>query len=228
MAEDQEVDLSARRVLWIGAHPDDELFVAPLLGCLRERGAAVGFLIATRGEASRCFRPEGCEPDLATVREEEMRDAAALFGGEAWFADCRDGSGSTPRRVLRAWARDAGGRDALRARFTRVIDAFAPDLMFTFDADHGSTKHPDHMAVGHLVARLPRRAPLLLAESCLSWRMPLTIRPGHRKAFAFDARDWWDWLLRDLACHRSQMRPETIATFADAAEEQRRVWLLQC
>jgi len=34
------VDLDAKRVLWIGAHPDDELFVAPLLGCLRERGAA--------------------------------------------------------------------------------------------------------------------------------------------------------------------------------------------
>ena len=227
MAEDQEVDLDAKRVLWIGAHPDDELFVAPFLGCLRQRGAAIGFLVATRGEQGPCYRAEGCEPDLATVRESEMRDAAAVFGGEAWFADCRDGSGGTPELVLDAWARDAGGIDALDARFARVVDVFAPDLIVALDGNHGSTNHPDHVAAGRIAARLPRRAPLLLAESRLSWRPPLTVSPAVPDAFAFDARNWWVWLMRDLACHRSQMRPETIATFANAAEEQRRVWLLR-
>jgi len=221
-------DLTLARVLWIGAHPDDELFVAPFLGFLRERGATLGFLVATRGEQGPCYRPEGCEPDLATVREAEMRAAAAIFGAEAWFADCRDGSGGTPELVLEAWARDAGGDEALNARFLQRIDAFAPGLIVTLDGNHGSTDHPDHVAAGRVVARLPRRAPLLLAESQLSWRPPLTVSPAVPNAVAFDARDWWDWLLRDLACHRSQIRPETIATFATAPEEQRRVWLLQC
>jgi LmbE family N-acetylglucosaminyl deacetylase len=223
MAEDQEVDLSARRVLWIGAHPDDELFVAPLLGCLRERGAAIGFLVATRGDAGGCHLHEGC--DLAALREQEMRDAAALFGGEVWFADCRDLSAGTPEGVLRAWAGDAGGAEALRARFTRVIDEFGPDLVLSFDENHGSTNHADHMAVGRLVAALPLRAPLLLAESRLSWHAPLRVTAAVPDAFAFDARDWWDWLLRDLACHRTQMPPQTLEAFATAAEEQRRVWL---
>ena len=56
------------RILWFGAHPDDELFVAPWLGAMFDRGAAIGFLVATRGEQGPCYRPEGCAPDLATVR----------------------------------------------------------------------------------------------------------------------------------------------------------------
>src|SRR5437764_15362602 len=114
-------------VLWIGAHPDDELFVAPYLGYLiEERGAKCSFLVATRGERGPCYRPEGCEPDLATVREQEMRAAAALFGGEVTFGDCPDGSGGTPDLVLAAWG-------AKRARFAAAVEAFAPDEIVTLD-----------------------------------------------------------------------------------------------
>jgi LmbE family N-acetylglucosaminyl deacetylase len=218
-------DLAPRRVLWIGAHPDDELFVAPYLGHLRERGATIGFLVATRGEQGPCHRPEGCEPDLATVREAEMRDAAAVFGGEVWFADCRDGSGGTAELVLEAWANDAGGTDALDSRFLSIVNAFAPDLILSFDGHNGVPNHPDHIAAGRMAAHLPLRAPLLLAESRLNWQPPLTVSPAVLDAVAFDARDWWDWLLRDLACHRSQMRPQALAMFAETAAAERRVWL---
>jgi LmbE family N-acetylglucosaminyl deacetylase len=214
------------RVLWIGAHPDDELFIAPYLGMLREtRRATIGFLVATRGEQGPCHRPEGCEPDLATVREAEMRAAAAVFDGEVWFADCRDGSGTPAERVIEEWSRDAGGGDALLARFRRVVDAFAPDEIFAFDPRHGSTNHADHRAAGMVVEMLGLDATLV--ESRLTWRTPLRVEPAVPEAEMFDASPYWHWLLRNLACHRSQFTPGAIEMFANAPAGQRRVWLLR-
>src|SRR5205085_492049 len=65
--------------------------------------ATCGFLVATRGERGPCNRTEGCEPDLATVRTDEMQKAAAVFAGEVTFADCRDMSASDSEEVLRIW-----------------------------------------------------------------------------------------------------------------------------
>src|SRR5204863_829035 len=58
------------RILWIGAHPDDEILISPLLGfhCV-ERGAQCVLLVMTRGEAG----------GPAAVRAAEMQRAANLF-----------------------------------------------------------------------------------------------------------------------------------------------------
>jgi LmbE family N-acetylglucosaminyl deacetylase len=204
---------SGVRVLWIGAHPDDELFVAPYLGKLYEEGATCGFVVATRGERGPCYREEGCEPDLATVREEEMRCAAAIFGGSVEFAGLYDTFGD-----------DWGASEAETIR--PLIERFAPDLILTFDPRNGCTNHEDHRGVGRLVQHLGLPIPTKLVESRLSWRGPLEIAPAVPEATPFDATDWWDFLLRDLACHRSQMRPETIDLFRNAAADQKRVWFL--
>src|SRR5437763_6869991 len=202
------------RILWIGAHPDDELFVAPWLGAMFERGATIAFFVATRGEQGPCYRPEGCAPDLATVREAEMRAAAALFGGDVSFGGCPDGSGGRPEEVLKVWAPQRG-------RFVEAIEAFAPDQIVTLDPHHSG--HADHMAVGRIVTSLGVGAPILLAESRPTWRAPMSILPAVEGAEPFDARAHWQWLIRDLQCHRSQMRPETIAAFADVADDEKKV-----
>ena len=214
------------RILWIGAHPDDELFVAPWLGAMVEsQGAHCGFLVATRGEKGDCHLPEGCLPDLGTVREREMREAAALFGGEVWFAGCRDGVASEPDDVLRIWARDAGGMRALQQRFLGVIEQFRPDRIATFNRWHGCTWHADHRAIGILIQALALPIPVTLAESRLTFDNPLTIEAGDPAAEEFDSRATWDYLMRNLACHRSQMPAEIAGLFACAPLEQRRTWL---
>src|SRR5205085_9096676 len=153
-------------VLWIGAHPDDELFVAPYFGYLiEERGANCAFLVATRGERGPCYRDEGCEPDLATVREEEMRSAAAVFGGDIVFAGFADGTGDS-------W----GNEEAATIR--QHVDQIAPDLILTFDARSGATNHQDHRGIGRVVASLALSAPIRLVESRLNWRAPLEVAPA--------------------------------------------------
>jgi LmbE family N-acetylglucosaminyl deacetylase len=219
--------LASRRVLWIGAHPDDELFVAPLLGELAARRAQIRFLVATRGEQGPCYRAEGCQPDLATVREEEMRCAAAVFGGDVVFAGCRDGSGGTPELVLEAWSRDAGGGAILLERFQRAVDDFAPEAILAFDGSHGATNHPDHIAAGRIVAELALRVPLWLSETRVHWGSEIHISPALPEAVAFDARERWEWLERDLACHRSQMRPGTVRAFMKVPFPERKVWVVK-
>src|SRR5688500_14330528 len=73
--------LPAGHILFIGAHPDDEVVAAPLLGALcAEGGATCSFLVLTKGEGGICSLPV-CSPDLGSVREQEMLASAALFRG---------------------------------------------------------------------------------------------------------------------------------------------------
>src|SRR5687767_6067917 len=62
----------AGHILFIGAHPDDEVVAAPLLGATcAEGGATCSFLVLTKGEGGTCGLPV-CLPDLGSVREKEM------------------------------------------------------------------------------------------------------------------------------------------------------------
>ena len=214
------------RILWVGAHPDDELFIAPWLGAMRKQhDARIDFVVATHGERGDCLRPEGCEPDMATVRDSEMRAAAAIFGGEVAYGGCRDLSAKTAKGVLAEWSRDAGGDEALRKRFHELIARFTPDHLLTFDPSHESDHHSDHRAIALLVDSLGLTVPITYAESELTWRAPLQVTPAVPDAVAFDAGPWWDYLVRDISCHRSQFDARSVEMFTSAAEEQRRVWM---
>jgi LmbE family N-acetylglucosaminyl deacetylase len=215
------------RVLWIGAHPDDELFVAPWLARLRTTaGANIAFLIATRGEHGDCRLALRGDRDLGAIREVEMSDAASSFDGELQFLGWRDGIAQEPKDVLRGWAGDAGGRKALRRQLRAAVDELAPDWIVTFDRRHGCTWHADHRALGTLVQSLGLSIPVTLAESRITFSSPLRIEPGVREAEPVDVSGTWDDLLRDMACHRSQFTPEAIELFRNVPQEQRIVWLL--
>ncbi len=213
------------RILWIGSHPDDELFVAPWLGFLLEQEhAEFGFLVATRGEKGLCLL-ETRDPDLATIRDREMHASARIFQGRVWFADLRDGQGDEPEDVLAAWSSEAGGRDALDQRFRSIIEEFAPDRIVTFNRRHGCSWHADHRAVGLLVQALAMPIPITLAESRPTFSAPFRVVPGVSNVVAFDARDTWSYLIRVLRCHPSQISAETVDLFEHAPQEQRTVFL---
>ena len=74
--------LSARkpRLLWIAAHPDDESLTGGILArtCVRD-GGTCHFFVFTRGRGGECCIPQGCHPDLGTVRHREMVRAARSY-----------------------------------------------------------------------------------------------------------------------------------------------------
>lgn len=153
-------------VLWIGAHPDDEVLLAPLLGqlCVDERRRCA-FIVVTRGENGACRLAEGCHPDVAAVRTLEMEAAAHLFGAELLQGSLPDVFGPDPVGVRRAWAAAAGSIDALLDRLTAAIATVQPAVVISFDPRHGTTCHNAHRALGRLVlqavSRLEGTAPAL-------------------------------------------------------------------
>lgn len=237
--------LAGKRVLWIGAHPDDEATVAPLLGeaCV-ERGARCTFLVVTRGDAGKCKLATGCPPDLATFRVAEMKAAAALYGGEVIQWDLPDGSGASPDDVTKAWAALRGGPDALVEAFRAEIVKAAPDVVVTFDPRHGTSCHPDHRAASAFAVLAIRKLPVaprtLLAEvrfdidtakATIGYVPAVPTDPAMR---TYDASRWlprlgdtsWGFLIAGLRKHASQFDASELAAFAAAPATERRVFLL--
>lgn len=245
-------DLSGRRVMWIGAHPDDEVLAAPWLGdlCIA-RGASCVFLLATRGEAGACALAGGCTPDLATVRSREMQAASALFGATLIQWRLADGSAPAPDAVRRAWADSVGGDGVLVERLAEQILATAPDWVLTFDSRHGSTGHADHRALGDLaeeaLGRVRRTAPASVPDL---WRLAsrVVFEGGLPAGFAptgpgesdgpparllevdagepRDGLDLWQVLIDNARLHPSQFPPVTLEALEAVVDERRRVFLL--
>jgi len=210
------------RVLWVGAHPDDEVLVAPLLAAV----ISPSILVFTRGEAGTCGLPGGCGDDLGAVRSEEMILSAALLHASLtqWSF------GDAPGDVDAVWSAEAGSHAELVRLLEGVIAAERPDLICTFDPNHGSTCHAAHLAVGALVAEAAAetRTPVLFLETSAEF-----LGDGFRfrdadadaDAGAFDARPGWHWLVSDAAVHASQFTAAQIAALRDLPPEERQVWL---
>ncbi len=230
-------------VLWIGAHPDDETFLAPLLGqeCV-DRGRRCGFVVATRGERGSCKRPSVCANDLAGVRDREMVASAARFGGTLEHWDLGDGPAGTPTGVAAAWSGRVGGERALIDRVKQAIVLRAPTEVYTFDPRHGSTCHADHRAIAAVVviaiAELGAAAPTLrLLQSQADLPAPGQVN-GMRAMVAADAAvvrldatvaragggTLWDYLVEVLGLHASQFTDDEVAAFAAVAAAGRAVF----
>jgi LmbE family N-acetylglucosaminyl deacetylase len=140
------------RVAWIAAHPDDEVFS----GCLLARssihyGNPLFFLVLTHGEGGECCLEGGCHPDLATVRGNELKAAADRYRAELqheryWNAPLPVESFPKRHEIHETW-RKAGDPLPLVAT---AIRRFRPDLVLTFDPDHGGTGHPEHQLTSRL------------------------------------------------------------------------------
>ena len=68
-------------LLFVGAHPDDELYAAGLLAALAERDVRIHLVCLTRGEGGTLGNPPvATRETLGTVREAELRRSAAALG----------------------------------------------------------------------------------------------------------------------------------------------------
>jgi LmbE family N-acetylglucosaminyl deacetylase len=138
--------LSARRVLVVAPHPDDEVIAAwGLMRRLLRAGARVEVLVATDGGASHPESRAWPRPRLVAERRRETRRALRALGiapDRIGFLDLPDGGLlDSPDRV-----RATLSRAMRRRRAPQLIVGPMPD-----DA------HGDHRAVALALAALPRR-----------------------------------------------------------------------
>jgi LmbE family N-acetylglucosaminyl deacetylase len=148
------------RVMWVAAHPDDEAMVGSILvkSSLFHKNPLY-MLVLTHGEGGECCRPEGCEPDLATVRVTEMAKVAERYKAElqleSYFnAPLPVESFPTRDELARIWSKKSDPTVLI----ARAIRSYKPDVVFTFDPHNGFTGHPEHQVASRFTTAAIRMA----------------------------------------------------------------------
>lgn len=159
--------VSEQRILFAGAHPDDEWGVAPLLAeaCV-DGGAQCHFVVASEARSYGCVPSIGLRDpvECTRIRREEMQKSAALFGATLDFFGWEDFfysfNQSGMDKTIADWGTAVGDRSSLVARWEKVLREQRPTVVFTLDPRHGSTCHPGHRAAATLLLEAVERLPL--------------------------------------------------------------------
>ena len=167
---------SARRLLGIFAHPDDEVFCAGgTIARAAEAGAEIMIVSATRGEQGQIRDAAvATRRTLGAVREGELRAAAAELGAQ------RVQVLAYPDGTLQHH------RSSLGAAITGIMRQFDPDTVVTFGAD-GGYGHPDHIAISGLTTEAFRA---LARNHYRGQRLYHAVFPPRRTAMAEELAHW--------------------------------------
>jgi N-acetyl-1-D-myo-inositol-2-amino-2-deoxy-alpha-D-glucopyranoside deacetylase/mycothiol S-conjugate amidase len=138
-----------KTILAVLAHPDDESFgMGGTLAYYSSQGVAVHLACATRGEAGT-VDPEflGKHPDIASLREEELRCAAKTLGlTSVTLLGYRDSgmAGSADNKHPNSLV--SAPLEQVSEKIVAEIRRLKPQIVLTFDPV-GGYHHPDHIAV---------------------------------------------------------------------------------
>ena len=159
-----------KRVLVIGAHPDDE--DTELLTILvRGEGAEAAYLSLNRGEGGQnAIGPELGEP-LGLLRTEELLAARRLDGARQFFTRAYDfGFSKTQEETWTHWPRDSVLEDVVR-----IVRRFRPQIVVSIFSGTPRDGHGQHQAAGWAaqeafrLAGDPTRFPQLAREGLAPW-----------------------------------------------------------
>ena len=144
MKQFQFEPLKPKKVLAIGAHPDDIDFCAGgTIALFAAQGADVRYLQITDGSCGSNKPNMSCK-QVAAMRRKEQKAACQIIGGSGVkFLNHHDGTLEVTMK--------------LKSQICEVIRDFQPDVVITMDptmvysAEQGIINHPDHRATGQAV-----------------------------------------------------------------------------
>ena len=178
---------SARRLLGVFAHPDDEVFCAGgTMARAAEAGAEVMIVSASRGEQGQIRDPTAAtRRTLGAVREGELSAAAAELGVQ--------------RVQVLAYPDGAlqHHRSSLGPAIAEIMRRFDPDTVISFGAD-GGYGHPDHVAISELTTEAFR---VLARDHNRAQRLYHAVFPPRRTSMAEELAHW---IAGGAASHRSR------------------------
>ncbi len=202
-----------RRVLAIGAHPDDiEFGCGGTLARWAQDGAEITLLVMTDGSKGTWDR--GLDPaELVAARVEEQQAAADELGAaETVMLDHVDGELAHSRELV--------------ADLCLQIRTARPDVLLTHDPWRRYELHPDHRVTGWAVldAVVAARDHLFFPDQLDGGLEPH--RPGALLLWKAEEQDHWEdiWVTLDrkvaaLLCHSSQS--QTTMGGADSGDQAR-------
>lgn len=162
---------TVRRVLVVGAHPDDE-DTALLSELDRHRGVRAAYLSLTRGEGGQNLIGPELGTGLGLIRTGELMAARRLDGAEQYFSRAYDfGYSKSAEETFRHWP-----RDTLLDDVVWVVRTFRPHVIVSVFSGTEADGHGQHQAAG-LVTREafeaaadPDRFPEHLERGVAPWR----------------------------------------------------------
>ncbi|PJA86522.1 MAG: PIG-L family deacetylase [Candidatus Moranbacteria bacterium CG_4_9_14_3_um_filter_42_9] len=203
------VNFRNKKILVIGAHPDDNDFgAAATMALAAKLGAKIFYVIATKGQRGSNDKKMTGEK-LAKIREQEQRKAAKILEiKEVIFLDYNDGELEVNLK--------------LKEDLVMFLRKYRPDYVFTMDpsrfyykrADFGFINHSDHRAIGE--ATLDACYPLARDAVSFSEHAKIGLKPHKVKEiflFSFmpeeancfiDVTKTLDLKIKALAAHQSQ------------------------
>lgn len=161
---------SVKRVLVIGAHPDDE-DTALLTWLVRGLGADAAYLALNRGEGGQNLIGPELGAGLGLVRTGELMAARELDGADQFFTRAYDfGYSKSAEETFTFWP-----RDSLLADVVAVVRRFRPQIIVSIFSGTPRDGHGQHQVAGILAREAydaagdPQRFPGQLAEGLRPW-----------------------------------------------------------
>ena len=196
---------ATKRVLMIGAHPDDEYSDLVALFA-RGMGAQVAYLSLTRGEGGQDLIGSELGPELGIIRSEELLAARRIDGARQFFARAYDfGYSKSIDEALRFWARDSLLRDVLD-----VVRRFRPQVIVSVFSGTPKDGHGQHQVAG-VLARQAFEAlrdsswgPVKLYRSLYFDTAAATLRLDAGMIDPVDGRSYHQIAMAGRSQHRSQ------------------------
>src|SRR5438874_1685147 len=194
-----------KRILMIGAHPDDEYSDLVALFA-RGLGAQVAYLSLSRGEGGQNLIGPELGPELGVIRSEELLAARRIDGARQFFARAYDfGYSKNMDEALRMWPRDSLLRDVLD-----VVRRFRPQIIVSVFSGTPSDGHGQHQVAG-VLARQAFEAlrdsswgPVKLYRSLYSDTASATLRLDAGLLDPVEGRSYHQIAMAGRSQHRSQ------------------------
>src|SRR4051812_2880504 len=177
-----------RRVMILGAHPDDE--DNALMGLVsRVQGAEVAYLALTRGDGGQNLIGDELGPALGVLRTEELLAARRVDYGRQLFTRAYDfGFTESMDETFARWP-----RQELLVDVVRAIRRFRPQVLIAVFPPDPRAGHGQHQVSGALAEDAMKAAgdagafPELVAEGLPPWQPQVFLREA-----------WWDPVHADL------------------------------
>ena len=165
-----------RRMLVIGAHPDDE-DTAALTTVSRAQDGEAAYLSLSRGDGGQNLVGPDLGEALGVLRTRELLAARGIDGGRQYFTRAFDfGYTRSLEETLGKWPEAVLLEDAVR-----VIRRFKPQVILSIFGNDASGGHGQHQAAGHtafLAFARSADAALLAGESEPPWKASSLYRTG--------------------------------------------------
>ena len=175
---------SGKRVLYMAAHPDDEntRLIAWLSNAL---DAETTYLSLTRGSGGQNLIGAELGAELGVIREQELRAARSIDGGNQRFTDALDfGYSKSVDEVWTKW-----DHDDLQLQTVRAIRELKPDFIITRFPPDERAGHGHHTASAELAVEC--------AELAANENYDTETAAWSVQGVWWNTSVWWDPTLKD-------------------------------